>query len=43
MASQYGEPLYFAAVVSIFFFFFPRLFLAVGAWMSAILPHIMCP
>jgi len=40
--------LYFAAVVSFFFFlllssFFPRIFSAVGDWMSTILPHMMWP
>ena len=36
------RPLYFAAVVSIFLLLsssFPRLFSAVGNWMSTILPH----
>ena len=40
---QQGRPLglYFAAVVSSFFLvlFFPRLFSAVGDWMSTIFPH----
>jgi len=31
---------YFAAVVCIFF---PRLFSAVGDWMSTVLPHMMWP
>jgi len=35
--------LYFAAVVSSSFFFFPRLFSAVADWMSTILPHMMRP
>ena len=36
--------LYFAAVVSIFLLLlFPRLFLAVGDWMSTVLPHMMWP
>ena len=43
---QYGRPLYFCPVVSssIFYLsiFFPRLFSAVGDWMSTILPHIVC-
>jgi len=46
MAAQWDRPLYFAAVVSIFFLlfrlFFPLLFSAVGDLMSTILPHMMC-
>jgi len=47
-----GRPLYFAAVVSIFFlsffllsfFFFPSPNLrAVGDWMSTVFPHMMWP
>jgi len=34
-----GRSLYFAGVVS-FFFIFPRLFSAVGHWMSTIPPHM---
>jgi len=43
---EYGRPLYFCPVVSIFFFlsiFFPRLISAAVDWMSTILPHDMWP
>jgi len=35
--------IYFHAVVSSSFFFFPRLISAVGDWMSTILPHMVWP
>jgi len=41
-----GWPLYFAAVVAFFFLlvsFFPRLFSAVGDWISNILSQTMWP
>jgi len=34
---------YIFAVVSFFFFFFPRLISAVKDWMSTILPHMVWP
>ena len=42
---EYGRPLYFCHVVSssIFLSSFPRLISAVTLWMSAILPHMVCP
>jgi len=41
--TEYGRPLYFCPVVSIFFLFFPRLISAVADWMSTILRHMMWP
>jgi len=35
-----GQAIIFFAVVSFFFFLFPRLISAVGDWMSTILPHM---
>ena len=36
-----GRSFYFHAVVSIFFYLFPRLISAAAHWMSTILPHMV--
>jgi len=38
-----ADHIYFHAVSSSSSFLFPRLILAVGDWMSAILPHMVWP
>jgi len=38
-----GQAIIFCPVVSIFFFFFPRLISAAVDWMSTILPHMVWP
>ena len=43
MAAQYGEPFYFVSVFLLLSYFFPRLFSAIGHWMSTVLPHMMWP
>jgi len=40
---EYGRPLYFCPVISIFFLFFPRLISAVRDWMFTTLTHMVWP